>query len=132
GPWTIVGENAAYFVGWCPACGYGTVSLTVTLDGGRHFRPYKIPQLDGFRATSVRVAGDDVTVAARSNLQTGPRGRTVTVEVDSSRRAYSTRANGQSESSHALTARQSGASSAAWLARTHECARAPGSPSRSG
>jgi len=21
GPWTIVGEKSAYFVGWCPACG---------------------------------------------------------------------------------------------------------------
>jgi len=81
GPWTIVGENVAYFVGWCPACGYGTVSLTVTLDGGRHFRRYRIPELTGFRATGIRVVGDDVTVAARSNLRTGPRRRRSTIEV---------------------------------------------------
>ena len=82
GPWTIVGENAAYFVGWCPACsGYGTVSLTVTLDGGRHFRRYKIPQLTNFRGTAIRVLGDDVVITARSSLRTGPRSRTVTIDV---------------------------------------------------
>jgi hypothetical protein len=81
GPWTIVGENAAYFVGWCPACGYGTVSLTVTLDGGKHFRRYKIGELRGFFGTAIRVVGDDVTITARSQLRTGPRRRTVTIEV---------------------------------------------------
>ena len=40
------------------------------------------------------------------------------------RGAYSTLANGQSESSHSLTARQSGVSRCAWLSRTHESARA--------
>jgi hypothetical protein len=35
-------------------------SLTVTLDGGREFRRYKIPQLAGIRGTGVRVVGDDV------------------------------------------------------------------------
>jgi hypothetical protein len=82
GPWTIVGENAAYFVGWCPACGLGTVSLTVTLDGGRHFRRYRIPALTGFSATAIRVTRDDVTITARSRWRTGPRRRTVTIEVD--------------------------------------------------
>jgi hypothetical protein len=81
GPWTIVGENAAYFVGWCPACGDGTVSLTVTLDGGTHFRRYRIPELTGFRGTGIRVVGDDVTITARSNLRTGPRRRRFTREV---------------------------------------------------
>jgi hypothetical protein len=81
GPWTIVGENAAYFVGWCPACGYGTVSLTVTLDGGRHFRRYRIPKLTGFRVTGIRVVGDDVTIGAKNNWRTGPRRRRVTVRV---------------------------------------------------
>jgi hypothetical protein len=82
GPWTIVGSNAAYFVGWCPACGYGTVSLTVTLDGGRHFRRYKIPKLTGFRATAIHVVGQRVTVTAKSQLRVGPRWRTVTIKID--------------------------------------------------
>jgi hypothetical protein len=82
GPWTIVGRNAAYFVGWCPACSdHGTVSLTVTLDGGKHFRRYRVPELTGFRGTGIRVVGDDVTITAKSQLRTGPRTRTVTVEV---------------------------------------------------
>ena len=82
GPWTIVGENAAYFVGWCPVCtAHGTVSLTVTLDGGRHFRRYKIPGLTNFRGTGIRVVGDDVTITAKSELRIGPRTRTVTIEL---------------------------------------------------
>jgi hypothetical protein len=81
GPWTVAGENAAYFVGWCPACGYGTVSLTVTLDGGRHFRRYTLAKLSGFRGTGIRVVGDDVTITARSQSPTGPRRRTITIRV---------------------------------------------------
>jgi hypothetical protein len=82
GPWTIAGANAAYFVGWCPACAaYGTVSLTVTLDGGRQFRHYAIPGSTGFRGTSVRVSGRTVTIGARSMLRTGPRTRTFTVHA---------------------------------------------------
>jgi hypothetical protein len=81
GPWTIVGERSAYFVGWCPACGYGTVSLTVTRDGGRHFRRYSIPQLTGFRGTGIHVAGDDVRITAKSQLRTGPRSRTITLRI---------------------------------------------------
>ena len=80
GPWTIVGQSAAYFVGWCPACGYGTVSLTVTLDGGRHFRRYKIPKLTGYFATGIRVGGDDVTITGKKrSFQTGPPKRKVTI-----------------------------------------------------
>jgi hypothetical protein len=81
GPWTIVGERAAYFVGWCPACGHWTVSLTVTLDRGRHFRRYRIPNLTGFLATGIRVVGNDVTVTARSRLGTGRLTRTATVRI---------------------------------------------------
>jgi hypothetical protein len=54
GPWTLVGEQAAFFVGICPACGRGTVSLTVTLDGERSFRRYRIPQLEGWWPRAVR------------------------------------------------------------------------------
>lgn len=82
GPWTLVGRQAAYFVGWCPACtAYGTVSLTVTLDGGRHFRHYRIPRLNGFRGSGVRVAGSRVTVTAKTSLRVGPRTRSVTIIV---------------------------------------------------
>ena len=81
GPWAIVGENRAYFVGWCPACGGGTVSLTATRDGGRHFRRYPIPQLTGFVGTGIRVAGHDVTITARNQSQTGARTRKVTLHV---------------------------------------------------
>jgi len=80
-PWTIVGEKRAYFVGWCPACGSGTVSLTVTLDGGRHFRRYALPKLNGFMGTGIHVAGDKVTITAKSQLRTDPRTRTVTIRV---------------------------------------------------
>ena len=82
GPWTIAGERDAYFVGWCPACGYGTVSLWVTRDGGRTFRRYDVPSLTGFWSRmSISVAGDDVSVAGRSTFRVGPRSRTVVVET---------------------------------------------------
>jgi hypothetical protein len=81
GPWTIVGEKSAYFVGWCPACGRGTVSLTVTRDGGRHFRRYSIPKLTGFRGARIHVIGDNVTITAKSQVLSGPRTRTVTLHV---------------------------------------------------
>jgi hypothetical protein len=81
GPWTIVGEKRAYFVGWCPACGLGTVSLTATLDGGKHFRRYALRRLTGFIGTGIQVVGDHVSVTARSKLRTGPRFRTVTIRV---------------------------------------------------
>jgi len=82
GPWTIVGANAAYFVGWCPACGHqGTVSLTYTLDGGRHFRRQRIGKLSGFRGTGIHVVGNHVTITAISQSPTGHRRRTVKIEV---------------------------------------------------
>ena len=82
GPWTIVGANAAYFVGWCPVCDlYGTVSLTVTHDGGRTFTHYRIPSLNGFRGYAVQVRGDEVTIVARSQLRVGPRTKTFTIHA---------------------------------------------------
>lgn len=81
GPWTIVGEKRAYFVGWCPACGHGTVSLTVTRDGGRHFRRYSIRRLAGFRGSSIHVVGTNVTITAKSQLRTGPRTRSLTLHI---------------------------------------------------
>ncbi len=81
GPWTIVGEKSAYFVGWCPACGRGTVSLTVTRDGGGHFRRYSIPRLTGFRGTAIHVAGHDVKIIARNQQPAGPRSRTITLRI---------------------------------------------------
>jgi hypothetical protein len=82
GPWAISGDKRAYFVGLCPACGYGTVSLTVTRDGGRHFHRYAVRGLAGFYATRIRVAGDRVTISGRNQLRTGPRSRAVTIRVD--------------------------------------------------
>ena len=81
GPWTIVGQKRAYFVGWCPACGEGTTSLTATFDGGRHFRRYAVPRLEGFYTTGIRVAGDRVTIAGENQMRTGPRSRAVTLRV---------------------------------------------------
>lgn len=78
GPWTIVGQNAAYFVGWCPACGSGgTISLTVTLDGGRSFRHHPVPSLAGYTAKTVRVTGREVVITATR----GTRTRTATIDV---------------------------------------------------
>ena len=81
GPWAIVGEKRAYFVGSCPACGHGTVSLTATRDGGRHFRRYSIPRLTGFRGSSIQVVGNNVIITAKSQLRSGPVTRTVTLHV---------------------------------------------------
>ena len=81
GPWTIVGKKSAYFVGWCPACGLGAVSLTATRDGGRHFRHYAIRKLTGFRGTSIHVVADVATITAKSQLRSGPRTRTVTLHI---------------------------------------------------
>jgi hypothetical protein len=72
GPWTIVGVNAAYFVGWCPACGRGTVSLTYTLDGGRIFHRLRVPALtgSGARLRSIRVDGRRATIVAGTKTAT--------------------------------------------------------------
>ena len=68
-PWTIAGENAAYFVGWCPACGTRYRLLTVTLDGGRHFRRYGIRKLSGYQATAIRIRDQAATITARRGFQ---------------------------------------------------------------
>jgi hypothetical protein len=72
GTWTLRGSRAAYFVGACPACStphaFGTVSLTVTKDGGRTFRMYKVPALTGYGPTSIRVSGRDVIIRARARV----------------------------------------------------------------
>lgn len=62
GPWTVT-RHAAFFVGYCPACGrQPTVSLWVTRDGGRRFRHYEVARLDGYWPSSVRAAGSRVTI----------------------------------------------------------------------
>jgi hypothetical protein len=69
GAWTLRGSRAAYFVGTCPACStpkaFGTVSLTVTRDGGRTFRSYPLPALAGFAPLGIRARGSDVKIWAR-------------------------------------------------------------------
>jgi hypothetical protein len=65
GVWALHGPRDAYFTGACPACGYGTVSLWVTRDGGETFRPYKIPALTGYGPTRISVSGRDVTIGTR-------------------------------------------------------------------
>lgn len=65
GVWTLHGPRDAYFTGACPACGYGTVSLSVTRDGGETFRVYKVPALTGYEPTRIGVSGRNVTIGAR-------------------------------------------------------------------
>lgn len=65
GVWTLHGPRAAYFTGSCPACGFGTVSLWVTKNAGRTFRMYKVPALNGYGPTRIRVSGSEVTIDAR-------------------------------------------------------------------
>jgi hypothetical protein len=69
GAWTLHGPRAAYFTGRCPACGYGTVSLWVTKNGGRTFRMYEVPTLTGYGPTSVRVSGHDVFIRAEHMMR---------------------------------------------------------------
>ena len=80
GPWTLVG-NVAYFTGSCPVCSNGTVSLSVTKDGGRTFSEYKVPALDGFAPSGIRVSGHDVTIrGTRLARGVAPR-KTVTIHI---------------------------------------------------
>jgi hypothetical protein len=67
GVWTLHGPRDAYFTGTCPACGdgLGTVSLSVTKDGGATFRMYKVPALAQYEPTRLRVSGRDVTIRGR-------------------------------------------------------------------
>ena len=68
GTWRLDGQRSAFFVGVCPACrGIGTVSLSVTSDGGRTFHRYPVPGLnDAYRPTSIHVSGNRVTIQAIS------------------------------------------------------------------
>ena len=82
GPWRLEGLRSAYFVGLCPACrGTGTVSLSVTKDGGRTLRHYRVPGLnDAYRPTAIRVSGNRVTIRARK-VRGAPTLKTVTLTV---------------------------------------------------
>ena len=81
GAWTLHGPKAAYFSGRCPACGYGTVSLWVTKDGGRTFRRYQLATLTGYATTKMRVVGDRVTLSAKRWRPGRPIRKTITVRV---------------------------------------------------
>lgn len=83
GPWTLTGPRVAYFTGWCPACGtgsvFGTDSLSVTRDDGRTFQEFKIPGLSGYMPVSIRVSGRAVTISGK-RVASGIRPRkTVTI-----------------------------------------------------
>lgn len=82
GTWRLDGPRSAYFVGLCPACrGAGTVSLSVTKDGGRTFHRYQVPGLsDVYKPTAIRVSGDHVTIRARK-VSGRPTLKTVTLTV---------------------------------------------------
>lgn len=82
GTWRLDGPRSAYFVGLCPACrGAGTVSLSVTKDGGRTFHRYQVPGLsDAYKPTAIRVSGDHVTIRARK-VSGRPTLKTVTLTV---------------------------------------------------
>ena len=50
GPLAVIGSKSVRLLGYCPACGYGTISLTRTDDGGRHWRRRRIRGPVGARA----------------------------------------------------------------------------------
>lgn len=81
GAWTLHGPKDAYFSGRCPACGYGTVSLWVTRDGGRTFHRYQLATLTGYATTKIRVFGDRVAVSARRWIPGRPAKKTVAIHV---------------------------------------------------
>ncbi len=85
GPWTLRGPEDAYFTGWCAPCSTGklngTVSLSVTTDGGVTFRRYAVPALNGYEPTSLRVSGTNVTIRAKGFIDSMWRRKTVTLHV---------------------------------------------------
>lgn len=84
GPWTLTGQHVAYFTGWCPVCGtrpFGSVSLSVTKDGGRTFHRYEIPALNGYQPIGIRVSAREVVIAARGFINEAWRRKTVTLRV---------------------------------------------------
>jgi hypothetical protein len=63
GVWTLNGSRHAYLRSTCPACGaFGTVSLSVTSDGGATFRTNKVPALAGYRTTHIALLGHEVKI----------------------------------------------------------------------
>jgi hypothetical protein len=85
GPWKLRGPKVAYFAGSCPACSVGTVtgtvSLWVTKDGGRTFRRYKVPALDGYAPSRIRVSGREVTIVGKRFARGVPPRKAATVRV---------------------------------------------------
>jgi hypothetical protein len=85
GPWTLRGTRAAYFAGWCPVCGakppYGSVSLSVTKDGGRTFHSYGISALNGYQPIGIRVSGREVAITGKGFIHQVWRRKTVTLRV---------------------------------------------------
>jgi len=81
GPWTLHGPSTAYFTGQCPACGWGTVSLWVTKDGGRTFRHYRVTGLTGYAPTGIRVMDGAVTIWSKRFTRAAKPHKTVTIHV---------------------------------------------------
>ena len=85
GPWTLGSPKVAYFTGWCPVCGtrppFGSVSLSVTRDGGRTFHRYEIPALNGYQPIGIRVSGPGVAITAKGFIHKVSRWKTVTLRV---------------------------------------------------
>jgi len=49
GPFSVLTASTGFFVGFCPACGYGTSLVARTHDGGRHWqRSTRRRRLDGY------------------------------------------------------------------------------------
>lgn len=55
GPFAVLGGGAAVFVGFCPACGRGTVTVASTADGGARWR--RSTPLQGYAPAAVAFAG---------------------------------------------------------------------------
>ena len=55
GPFSVVNASTAFFVGSCPACGYGTSLVARTYDGGLHWRRSR-RRLAGYFPTAVSFA----------------------------------------------------------------------------
>lgn len=84
GPWTLRGSRTAYFTGWCPVCGtypFGSVSLSVTKDGGRTFHRYDIPAFNGYQPIGIRASGRNVAIAGKGFIHRVWRRKTVGLRV---------------------------------------------------
>lgn len=56
GPFGLAGPAQAGFLGWCPACGFGSWSYTRTADGGRSFAHQRLSGLDGATLAAIAFA----------------------------------------------------------------------------